>query len=80
MVNVTYYTRSNRIRTIHTLTHELEIFFCENWQWQWQPEEALQITLYLHLKSKITEQILFKFDIFRIVNYLHLKSEIAEQN
>ena len=52
------------------MTHELAIFFRKNWQWRSRHEKALKITLYLHLKSEITEQILFKFDILGIIYYL----------
>jgi len=49
------------------MSHELAIFSRKNWQWRSQTEETMKITLCLHLKSEITLQILFKFDISRIV-------------
>jgi hypothetical protein len=47
-----------------------QFFPRKNWQWRPQAEETMKITLCLHLKSEITVQILFKFDISRIVYYL----------
>ena len=70
MLNMTCCTLSNRIRTIHTMTHELANFSRKNWQWRSRHEEALKITLYLHLKSEISEHILLKFDILGIIYYL----------